>query len=63
MQVYVSTGAGALAALPDSSVQAILEKMRPTLRRSDYDDAVEQVRRHRRACWATAASSPASYVA
>ncbi len=43
-QVYISTGAGALAAMPDSSIQAILEKMRPALRAAEYDHAVEQVR-------------------
>ena len=59
VQVYVSTGAGALAALPDSSVQVILEKMRPTLRRRDYDDAVEQVRRRCCAGCAAAVGSPA----
>ena len=41
-QVYISTGAGTLGALPDSKVQGILGRMRPQLRASEYDAAVEQ---------------------
>lgn len=41
-QVYISTGAGALKALPDSKVQTILARMRPQLRAANYDRAVEQ---------------------
>ena len=33
-QVFISTGAGALAALPDSKVQDILARMRPEVRQT-----------------------------
>lgn len=42
VQVYISTGAGALGHLPNSKIQAILARMRPTLRAAEYDEAVEQ---------------------
>ena len=42
-QVYISTGAGALDALPDRKVAAIIAAMKPQLRAGNYAAAVEQV--------------------
>ncbi len=40
--MYISTGAGALNALPGGKIQVILGRMRPQLRAGAYDAAMEQ---------------------
>ena len=42
VQVYISTGPGAVNQLPNGKVEAILSRMRPPLRAAEYDEAVEQ---------------------
>ena len=42
--MYVSTGAGARTALPDRKVAAVIAAMRPLLRATNYDAAMEQAR-------------------
>ncbi|KAL4451793.1 hypothetical protein ABPG75_007455 [Micractinium tetrahymenae] len=41
-QVYINTGAGASAALPDDRIQDIIRDMRPALKGQDYSAAVER---------------------
>jgi hypothetical protein len=43
LQVYISTGKGALKSLSNSKVQQVLAKMRSQLRAQHYDEAVEKV--------------------
>ncbi len=39
--MYISTGAGAKAALTDDRVAGIIERMRPALRASEYANALQ----------------------
>lgn len=41
-QVYISTGRGARKALSDSQAAIIIDRMKPALRATDYDAAVER---------------------
>eukprot|EP00242_Pyramimonas_sp_CCMP2087_P002430 CAMPEP_0198227466 /NCGR_PEP_ID=MMETSP1445-20131203/109333_1 /TAXON_ID=36898 /ORGANISM="Pyramimonas sp., Strain CCMP2087" /LENGTH=310 /DNA_ID=CAMNT_0043907539 /DNA_START=159 /DNA_END=1088 /DNA_ORIENTATION=- len=41
-QVYISTGRGAKDQLPDNTIDQIIARMKPSLKKADYDAAVEK---------------------